>query len=640
MEQVKISEAKSEQKSSGLGAAMTRLLGRNETEKQQRYDAIDQSFATIEFLPDGTILNANTNFCTAMKCTPSDIVGKHHRIFVVDQERDSDAYRDFWKDLRAGHAKSAEFLRKALDGSEIWIQASYMPIRSQSDDISRVVKVCSDITAAKQQALRASGEIDAIGRTMAVIHFSPDGTIQWANDNFLAALKYTLAEIEGQHHRMFVDPAYADSDDYRAFWQALAEGREQVAEFKRLAKDGSAVWIHAAYTPVKNAITGIVERVIKVASDITEQKMRALDFQGLMDALERSQAIIEFQPDGTILSANTAFLGASGYQLEDIQGKHHRIFMHAEDAAQADYTKFWEALGSGQYRSGEFKRKTRSGDVLWIQASYNPILDEDGNVIKVVKLATDITDIVTKREARYTSLRQITSEIDAVNSAITSAENNSTNVVSATEQAASNFQAVASGAEEMNSAIQEIATSMSRSREAADTCFKEVENAGIAADRLHETAYAMSQIVEMIRDISGQINLLALNATIESARAGEAGRGFAVVASEVKNLANEAASATDKVTAEIGRMQTASGEVADAMSMIETSLKSVRDYVVGTASAVEEQSAVARDISANIQDASSGIDMINTNMRDIAEQTAAASRATKTVYDETKKISA
>ena len=273
--------------------------------------------------------------------------------------------------------------------------------------------------------------------------------------------------------------------------------------------------------------------------------------------------------DGTIISANANFLGAMGYSLADIQGHHHRMFVTTTERDAPAYREFWASLNRGQYQAAEYRRVGKGGKEVWIQASYNPIFDLDGKPFKVVKYATDITAQVI---ARLKS-----------------------------EHVSGMLESVAAGAEELNASVREIAVSTARSSEIANDAVKLVEGADNQAQRLTAAAQAMGGIVQLIGDITGQINLLALNATIESARAGEAGRGFAVVASEVKNLASQAKQATDRISGEISALNDISSDVAQALKSVKIAIESVGGFVTGTAAAIEEQSAVTQDMSSSMQ---------------------------------------
>ena len=350
------------------------------------------------------------------------------------------------------------------------------------------------------QNLDFQAQVAAIDRVQAVIQFNLDGTIITANHNFLAALGYSLPEIAGKHHSMFVEPSLRDGAAYREFWQKLNRGEYVAGEFKRIGKGGKEVWILASYNPVLDE-KGKPFKVVKFATDVTEQKLRNADYAGQIAAIDKSQAVIEFGMDGIVKTANANFLSALGYSLGDIQGRHHSMFIDPAERESAGYREFWAALNRGEYQAGEFRRIGAGGRDVWIQASYNPIMDLNGKPFKVVKYASDITAQVIARMKN--------------------------------ERVRNMMESVAAGAEELNASVREISEAMVKSKETAVAATDHVVAADREAQRLTAAAASMSGIVEMIGDITGQINLLALNATIESARAGEAGRGFAVVAAEV-----------------------------------------------------------------------------------------------------------
>ena len=441
------------------------------------------------------------------------------------------------------------------------------PLQHADGRRAGVVVEWSDASV-RLQKLNFAAQAAAISRAQAVIEFNLDGSIITANENFLNALGYSRSEIQGKHHSMFVAPAERDSAAYREFWAALNRGEFQAAEYKRIGKGGKDVWILASYNPVFDE-KGKPFKVVKFATDITQQKLKNVDLAGQLEAIGKSQAVIEFNLDGTILTANDNFLRALGYSLGEIQGKHHSMFVDQAERDSPAYREFWTALKRGEFQAGEFKRIGKGGRDVWIQASYNPILDLNGKPFKVVKYASDVTKAVLVRMGN--------------------------------ERVRSMMETVAAGAEELNASVREISEAMVKSRETALSAVERVTSADSQAKRLSDASQAMSGIVEMIGDITGQINLLALNATIESARAGEAGRGFAVVASEVKNLANQAKQATDKIGMEIESLNGISGDVVTALDTIKKAIQNVSEYVTSTAAAVEEQSTVTGEMSSNMQ---------------------------------------
>ncbi|RTE93239.1 PAS domain-containing methyl-accepting chemotaxis protein [Bradyrhizobium sp. LVM 105] len=441
------------------------------------------------------------------------------------------------------------------------------PVKNDDGSRAGVVVEWSDASV-RLQNLDYGAQVAAANRSQAVIEFNMDGTIVTANANFLGALGYSLADIKGKHHSMFVEPSERDGAAYREFWAALNRGEYQAAEYKRIGKGGKEVWIQASYNPVFDE-KGKPFKVVKFATDVTAQKLKNADLAGQIAAIDKAQAVIEFNMDGTIITANANFLGALGYSLAEIKGHHHSMFVEPSERDSGAYREFWAALNRGEYQAAEYKRIGKGGKEVYIQASYNPIMDLNGKPFKVVKYATDVTKQVLVRMGN--------------------------------ERVRGMMESVAAGSEELNASVREISEAMTKSRETAMSAVDQVATADAQAQRLTEAAQAMSGIVELINNITGQINLLALNATIESARAGEAGRGFAVVASEVKSLANQAKQATDKIGAEIGSLNGISGDVVNALGSIKQAINNVSEYVTSTAAAIEEQSTVTNEMSTSMQ---------------------------------------
>ncbi|MBD3870271.1 MAG: PAS domain S-box protein [Acidobacteria bacterium] len=241
-----------------------------------------------------------------------------------------------------------------------------------------------------------SAVYEALDKVQAIIEFDLDGKVVKANENFLNIFGYDLDEVAGKHHRIFCDPQYASSDAYAEFWQMLGRGEFHEAEFKRLAKGGRELWLRASYNPVFDK-DGKPVRVVKFATDVTESKLKTAEFEGMAQAIDRAQAVIEFDLDGTVITANQNFLRIFGYGLDEIRGKHHKIFCDPGFAESLAYAEFWQKLGRGEYETDEFKRIAKDGTEVWLQASYNPIFDADGKLLKVVKFASDISDEVQKR---------------------------------------------------------------------------------------------------------------------------------------------------------------------------------------------------------------------------------------------------
>jgi methyl-accepting chemotaxis protein len=555
------------------------LLGlRSFNSASAKIQALDATFATIAFDVDGTIVEANGTFLSLVGYSISEIRGRHHSLFVDPSEAEAPLYRKFWQDLRRGIGQSAEFRRFGKDKSEIWLKASYVPILNRSGDVTRIVKFATDITAEKLRQADFAGQIAAINRSQAVIHFALDGTIVDANDLFLRTMGYEIDAVKGKHHRMFVLEDYGHSADYEDFWQKLNRGEYLSGEFKRVAKDGREVWLQASYNPIFDDY-GRVFKVVKYASDITAAKLKAAEAAAQIAAIGRSQAVIHFDMDGTILDANQNFLETMGYSLEQIRGQHHRMFVSSAYAASAEYASFWDSLRTGRYSAAVYQRVANGGREVWIQGNYNPVLDTDGRPFKVVKFATDITRSMSVRGE----------------------------AIQAAEQTLGNVRAVATAADDMNVTAGAISDRMQESRSAVDEIHARTQGADASTAKLRDAALAMDSVVQAITVIAEKINLLALNATIEAARAGEAGRGFAVVASEVKNLANQAAQATARISGEILSMQAVSGDVEQALASISAAVTDVRRFIVETAETMHQQTLVTTDVSRNIKIAAQGV---------------------------------
>jgi len=475
--------------------------------------------------------------------------------------------------------------------------------------------------------------VKALSKSQAAIEFKPDGTIIRANENFLKTMNYTLEEIEGRHHSMFVDPAEASSEAYKSFWEDLRRGEFKSEEFRRYGKGGREVWIQATYNPIIER-DGRVSAVVKFASDVTARKMADADTKGKMDAIDRVQARIEFELDGTILTANENFLKAVGFGLDEIVGKHHRMFVEDDHAGSAEYQQFWKSLAEGNFQAGIYKRRAKGGRDIWIHASYNPIYDLGGKPFKVVKYALDVTQRIEERQAIEEAIRLANNNLDGVVETMGSTTQKLESVAEASRSTFSTVEEVSSGADQLNGSVREIAHSTTVSTERVAQAITEIGSADTAVQELSTTAGAMGDIVGMIEEIAAQINLLALNATIESARAGEAGKGFAVVATEVKNLANEVAKATDRIKGEITGMQRVAGDVVSVLSTITSAVSEIEASVTGVATAVEEQTAVTKDIADNMQSAKAAVSTINSTLGEITDAVNSATRSSEELRTE------
>jgi methyl-accepting chemotaxis protein len=771
-------------------------------------DAVNRSQAVIQFSADGVILDANTVFLSAFGYALDELKGQNHAMLVDSQYRQSQDYRLFWDRLARGEAEAGQYKMLGKNGKEVWMQASY----SRAVDNSRIIQVGLDVTASVQKAAADAAELKlrsdimdttsivsyadlkgdivainnkfvevskyardeligkphnttrhpdmpkevfkemwstigrgkvfrgivknrakdgtpyyvdaviapimgdngkpkgylgvryditdaeierhnmrglfaAINENYAYIEFDTSGIVITANQIFLNLLGYQLGEITGKHHRTFVDPAQSGTQAYVQFWADLNAGKAVSDVFKRITKAGNEIWIQAVYSAVKDEV-GRVFKIVKIATDVTAQRLSAADFEGQIAAIGKAQAVIEFGLDGKVLTANDNFCQTLGYTLAEIKGQHHSLFVDPVFRSTPDYRMFWEKLGRGEYDSGQYKRIGKGGAEIWIQASYNPILDLNGKPFKVVKYATDITAQIRAAEALKAAVQQtqdvvtaakendlrhriplegktgeiaqlcegvnglldtmsgMISEISETAHTLTTAAREiatgNTDLSQRTEEQAASLEETAASMEQLTNTVRQNAENAQQANKltssASDVAIKGgtvVAEVVQTMDGITQASRKIADIIGVIDEIAFQTNILALNAAVEAARAGDQGRGFAVVAAEVRNLAQRSANAAKEIK---GLISDSVAKVESGSRLVDTAGKTMEEIV----QSVKRVTDIMAEISAASQEQRGGIEQVNTavtQMDKVTQQNAAlveeAAAAAKSMEDQT-----
>jgi methyl-accepting chemotaxis protein len=775
-------------------------------------DAIARSQAMIELSLDGIIQDANTNFLTALGYALEEIKGQHHSMLVDPAHRQSPEYRTFWEKLTRGEPETGQYGLIGKGGEEVWLQASYAPALDGQNKPTRIIAVGMDVTVAVQKIVadavdlkirtdimnatsivsyadlkgdiltvndkfvevskyprdeligkphnttrhpdmpkevfkelwstigrgkpfrgiiknRAKdgtpyyvdaviapimgnngkpkgylgvryditeteierhnmrGLFAAVNENYAYIEFDTSGVVITANQIFLNLLGYQLTEITGKHHRTFVDPVESATPKYAQFWIDLNVGKAFSEVFRRFTKAGNEVWLQAVYSPVKDE-TGRVIKIVKIATDVTAARVSAADFEGQIAAIGKAQAVIEFGLDGKILTANENFCQTLGYTLAEIKGQHHSLFVDTVFRSSPDYRMFWDKLGRGEYDAGQYKRIGKGGIEVWIQASYNPIMDLNGKPFKVVKYATDITaqvkaaevlqaavaqtqDVVTaakENDLRHRiplegktgeiaqlcegvnglldTMSSIIGEVSETAQTLTTAAREiatgNTDLSQRTEEQAASLEETAASMEELTATVRQNAENAQQANKLASSASDvAVKGGSVVAevvttmDGITQASRKIADIIGVIDEIAFQTNILALNAAVEAARAGDQGRGFAVVAAEVRNLAQRSANAAKEIK---GLISDSVSKVESGSRLVDTAGKTMEEIV----QSVKRVTDIMAEISAASQEQRAGIEQVNnavTQMDQVTQQNAAlveeAAAAAKSMEDQT-----
>lgn len=541
---------------------------------QGRVDAMSRTQLMLEMDESGTILSANDLFLTQTGYRIEDLRGKTEAMFWHVDAVESNDFHTHWQRLKKGEQHSGEFRRYGRGGRSFFINAVYSPIYDLDGNVHRVLFHGHDITAERLRKADFEGTLRACDRSLAIVEFDLQGNVLTANSNFLNLMRYSADQIRGQHHRVFCTKDYAASEAYRSFWEKLARGENDAGEYCRMTQDGCEVFIRATYNPIFD-LDGRPTKIVKFATDITVERLAKAQFESRFDAIDRSQAIIEFDLDGKVKSANENFLRLMGYSLREIAGQHHAIFCTPDHIKSQAYRDFWVGLRKGEAQHGRFHRIGKFDCDIWIQASYSPLLDFHGKPVGVIKYAHDITAQVALEGQIRNKAALMSRVVDRLSSSI----------------------------QQINTSTAQSLHHSTETRANASQGFEALNNAIGSIELISASSAEISNIIKVITEIANQTNLLAFNAAIEAARAGEYGVGFSVVADEVRKLAERSSTAAMEIGKLIGESTARVGLGTERSYAARMAFERIVQSVGETATSIDrisesaaEQETVSREV--------------------------------------------
>jgi len=536
------------------------------SELESMVTANNRAMLVVEFDTKGNILSANDKFLALMECDLDELVGKNHRVLVRKDQAASQEYRKFWEGLRLGRTEDGLFRLITPGGREVWVQSTFAPIMGLDGKPVKIAKYGTDLTEERARNVEYEGKVQAIARSQAVIEFDTNGIILSANEKFLTLMGYRADEVVGKHHRILCPPDLAASSDYGQFWNNLARGEFQWGEYERKTKSGASVFLQATYNPILDQ-DGNPVKIVKFATDITQTRLRNAEFESKVNAIDRGQAVIEFDLEGNVRSANENFLRVMGYSMREIIGQHHSMFCTPDFIRSQTYRDFWIALRKGEYQQGRFHRLGKFGRDIHIQATYSPLLDLHGNPSGIIKYAHDVA-------AQVNLELQICSKAEAMAATVTT---------------------LGASINQINTSTNQSLSLANVTKDNANEGFDALNNAITAIELIQKSSVEISNIVKVIGEIANQTNLLAFNAAIEAARAGEHGVGFSVVADEVRKLAERSSNAAQEISKLMGESSSRVNMGTERSTTARKAFERIVESVLQTSTSIETISNSARN---------------------------------------------